>query len=73
MLLRDRLTASQDAEDIIAIFSRFNPLLKRKRVRTAVKEFQMRLILTAATGIHSLQFKFTVKYESSPVSRYKDL
>ena len=68
-LLRDKLTDCQDAEDMFAVFARFNPLLTRTRVRTAVKEFQMRLISTVETAIHSLQSKFTLKYESSPASR----
>jgi dynein heavy chain 1 len=38
-LLRDKLTACQDAEDMFRVFARFNPLLSRTRVRVAVKEF----------------------------------
>ena len=59
----------QDAEDMFAVFARFNPLLARARVQNAVKEFQMQLIATVAKAIERLQFKFTHKYESSSASR----
>ena len=68
-LLRDKLTACQDAEDMFRVFARFNPLLTRTRVRGAVKEFQIQLIATVAQAIQKLQSKFTLKYESSSAAR----
>jgi dynein heavy chain 1 len=68
-LLRDKLTACQDAEDMFRVFARFNPLLTRTRVRVAVKEFQVQLIATVAQAVQKLQSKFTLKYESSSAAR----
>lgn len=48
------------------VFARFNPLLTRTRVRSAVKDFQMQLISTVGQAIEKLQAKFTHKYELSP-------
>lgn len=72
-LLRDKLTACQDAEDMFRVFARFNPLLARTRVRVAVKEFQMQLISTVAQAVEKLQSKFTLKYESSSAARISRL
>ena len=72
-LLRDKLTACQDAEDMFRVFARFNPLLTRTRVRVAVKEFQMQLISTVAQAVEKLQSKFTLKYESSSAARISRL
>ena len=68
-LLRDKLTACQDAEDMFRVFARFSPLLTRTRVRVAVKEFQIQLIATVAQAVQKLQSKFTLKYESSSAAR----
>lgn len=67
-LLRERLKACQDAEDMFTVFARFNPLLTRTRVQNAVKEFQVHLISTVSEAISRLQSKFTQKYEKSPAS-----
>eukprot|EP00934_Nitzschia_sp_Nitz4_P009291 Nitzschia sp. Nitz4//scaffold6_size259037//29898//42524//NITZ4_001045-RA/size259037-augustus-gene-0.315-mRNA-1//-1//CDS//3329556806//9281//frame0 len=72
-LLRDKLTACQDAEDMFRVFARFNPLLTRTRVRVAVKEFQMQLIATVAQAVGKLQSKFTLKYESSSAAKISKL
>jgi dynein heavy chain 1 len=72
-LLRDKLTACQDAEDMFRVFARFNPLLARTRVRVAVKEFQVQLISTVAKAVEKLQSKFTLKYESSSAARISRL
>mmetsp|Transcript_17192 Transcript_17192/g.32539 ORF Transcript_17192/g.32539 Transcript_17192/m.32539 type:complete len:4250 (-) Transcript_17192:45-12794(-) len=68
-LLRSKLTACEDAEDMFAVFARFNPLLARASIQNAVKEFQIELISTVAKAIERLQAKFTHKYESSSASR----
>lgn len=72
-LLRDKLTAAQDAEDMFAVFARFRLLLSRTRVRAAVKEFQLQLIATVSTAIEKLQSKFTLKYEQSAAARLSRL
>lgn len=63
----------QDAEDMFAVFARFNLLLTRTRVRAAVKEFQIQLISTVAEAIEKLQSKFTLKYEASAAARISRL
>lgn len=55
------------------VFARFNLLLTRPRVRTAVKEFQVQLISTVASAIEKLQSKFTHKYETSSAARISRL
>ncbi|KAG7353523.1 dynein family protein [Nitzschia inconspicua] len=72
-LLRDKLTACQDAEDMFRVFARFNPLLSRTRVRVAVKEFQVQLIATVAQAVEKLQSKFTLKYEASSAAKISKL
>jgi dynein heavy chain 1 len=72
-LLRDKLTACQDAEDMFRVFARFNLLLTRRRVRASVKEFQIQLIATVALAVEKLQSKFTLKYESSAAARISRL
>ena len=72
-LLRDKLTACTDAEDMFLVFKRFNPLLSRSRVRIAVKEFQVQLIATVSKAIEKLQSKFVLKYESSSAARLSKL
>lgn len=64
-LLRDKLTAAEDAEEMFQVFARFHPLLSRARVQSAVKEYQIQLISTVTTAIQTLQSKFTQKYETS--------
>eukprot|EP00429_Kryptoperidinium_foliaceum_P003525 CAMPEP_0176008276 /NCGR_PEP_ID=MMETSP0120_2-20121206/3664_1 /TAXON_ID=160619 /ORGANISM="Kryptoperidinium foliaceum, Strain CCMP 1326" /LENGTH=842 /DNA_ID=CAMNT_0017341061 /DNA_START=53 /DNA_END=2578 /DNA_ORIENTATION=+ len=71
-LLRDKLTACQDAEDMFRVFARFNPLLTRNRVRVAVK-FQVQLIATVSVAIQKLQSKFTLKYDASSAARVSKL
>lgn len=68
-LLKDRLEACQDAEDMFRVFARFNLLLTRTRVRAAVKEFQIQLISTVAQAVEKLQSKFSLKYEASPAAK----
>jgi len=68
-LLREKLTACEDAEDMFGVFARFNPLLTRTRVRSAVKEFQVQLIATVGQAIQQLQSKFTQKFETSSASQ----
>jgi len=55
------------------VFSRFNLLLTRTRVRAAVKDFQVQLISTVSDAVQKLQSKFTLKYESSAAARISRL
>jgi len=68
-LLRDKLTAAQDAEEMFRVFARFHALLARTRVRSAVKDFQIQLISTVGLAIQKLQSKFTHKYEASSANQ----
>jgi dynein heavy chain 1 len=72
-LLRDKLSACQDAEDMFQVFARFNPLLTRSRVRAAVKEFQMQLITNVGEAVKKLQSKFINKYEFSNAANFSRL
>jgi dynein heavy chain 1 len=65
-LLRAKLEAAEDAEELFRVFARFNPLLFRNRVRAAVKDFQIQLIQTVTCAINNLLSKFSEHYETSP-------
>ena len=65
-LLRTKLEAAADAEELFRVFARFNPLLFRNRVRAAVKDFQRQLIETVTCAITNLLSKFSEHYETSP-------
>jgi dynein heavy chain 1 len=67
-LLRTKLEAAADAEEMFRVFARFHPLLFRTRVRAAVKDFQIQLIQTVTDAITNLQSKFSERYETSPSS-----
>jgi dynein heavy chain 1 len=72
-LLRDKLAACHDAEDMFGVFARFHLLLTRPRVRAAVKDFQIQLITTVASAVQKLQSKFVCKYEDTPAARVSRL
>jgi dynein heavy chain 1 len=59
--LRDSLAQVKDAEEMFRVFSQFNPLFCRARIRGAVQEYQTQLIARVRSRIEAL----TEKYRAS--------
>lgn len=61
--LRDQLGGSKNAKEMFAIFSRFNALFVRPHIRSAIREYQTKLIERVKEDISQLRAKFTLKEE----------
>lgn len=53
--LRDQLGGAKNADEMFAIFSRYNALFVRTHIRSAIREYQTTLIDRVKTDIVSLQ------------------
>lgn len=51
------------------IFSKFNGLFFRPRIKAAIEEYQSQLLKTVKNGIDALDFKFKQHYENTQNSR----
>ncbi|GBG31493.1 Dynein heavy chain, cytoplasmic [Hondaea fermentalgiana] len=74
--LTDRLGAAKTADEMFRVFSRFNALFFRPRIRGAIQQFQTRLIGTVEADIEALQRTFKRSYgqsQASLMSRVKDV
>ncbi|GAA5979126.1 hypothetical protein JCM10908_002813 [Rhodotorula pacifica] len=63
--LRDRLGAARNANEMFRVFSKFNALFVRPKIRGAIAEYQTQLIDSVKDDIRSLQDKFKLGYQSS--------
>jgi len=63
--LRDRLGAAKTATEMFRVFSRFNALFVRPRIRGAIQEYQSVLIQQVKEDVSRLQYKFKETYEST--------
>lgn len=63
--LRDRLGAAKTATEMFRVFSRFNALFVRPRIRGAIQEYQTNLIQQVKEDIRRLQEKFKETYEGT--------
>ena len=63
--LTDRLGAAKTADEMFRVFSKFNALFFRPRIRGAIQQFQARLITTVERDIERLQIKFKKGYSHS--------
>ena len=63
--LTDHLGATKTADEMFRVFSKFNALFFRPRIRGAVQQFQMRLIENVKQDVQGLQEKFKQQYSSS--------
>ncbi|CAK0878753.1 unnamed protein product [Prorocentrum cordatum] len=61
--LRDRLGAAKTATEMFRVFSRFNALFVRPRIRGAIQEYQTSLIAQVKEDVQRLQEKFKEGYE----------
>eukprot|EP00439_Symbiodinium_sp_Y106_P013254 s7106_g1.t3 len=64
-MLRDKLGAAKTATEMFRVFSRFNALFVRPRIRRAIQEYQSSLIQQVKEDVHRLQEKFKETYEGT--------
>ncbi|KIR72005.1 dynein heavy chain 1, cytosolic [Cryptococcus deuterogattii CA1014] len=63
--LRDKLATTRNAQEMFRVFSKFNTLFVRPKIRGAIQEYQTRLIESVKEDIHRLRQKFTENYRNS--------
>ncbi|KAH8825148.1 dynein heavy chain, N-terminal region 1-domain-containing protein [Flagelloscypha sp. PMI_526] len=63
--LRDRLGTARNANEMFRVFSRFNALFVRPKIRGAIQEYQTQLIDSVKEDIKHLHDKFKTQYRSS--------
>ncbi|GAA5826137.1 hypothetical protein JCM11251_007177 [Rhodosporidiobolus azoricus] len=63
--LRDRLGGARNANEMFRVFSKFNALFVRPKIRGAIAEYQSQLIDSVKDDIRRLQDKFKAGYQSS--------
>jgi len=63
--LRDRLGTCKNANEMFRVFSKFNALFVRPKIRGAIQEYQTVLIDSVKEDIKKLQDKFTLQYRKS--------
>lgn len=63
--LRDRLAVAKTANEMFRVFSKFNALFVRPKIRGAIAEYQSQLINNVKDDIEALQHRFTHQYGHS--------
>lgn len=74
--LRDRLAIAQNATEQFRVFSKFNALLVRPKIRSAIGEYQSKLIENVKHDIASLHERFKHQYghsEDHAMAQLRDL
>lgn len=74
--LRDQLGTAKNANEMFRIFSKFNALFVRPRIRGAIREYQTQLIQRVKADIETLHEKFKVSYHhtlNAKMSELRDL
>uniref|UniRef100_K3WUC5 Dynein heavy chain, cytoplasmic n=1 Tax=Globisporangium ultimum (strain ATCC 200006 / CBS 805.95 / DAOM BR144) TaxID=431595 RepID=K3WUC5_GLOUD len=71
--LTSRLSATSNADEMFRVFSKYNALFFRPRIRSAVQQFQMQLIENVKQDVSNLQAKFRAHYAFSEASRTSKL
>lgn len=74
--LRDTLATAGNAQAMFRVFSKFNTLFVRPKIRGAIQEYQTRLIESVKDDIRRLRQKFTANYRNSQaayMSQMRDL
>ena len=71
--LRDRLATARTANEMFRVFSKFNALLVRPKVRGAIGEYQAQLLDNVKTDIASLHDRFKQQYGNSEASSMAQL
>ncbi|SMQ54365.1 unnamed protein product [Zymoseptoria tritici ST99CH_3D7] len=63
--LRDRLAVAKSANEMFRVFSKFNALFVRPKIKGAIAEYQVQLMNNVRDDIDSLQQRFTHQYGQS--------
>ncbi|KAG0049018.1 hypothetical protein BGZ83_006135 [Gryganskiella cystojenkinii] len=74
--LRDRLGIAKNANEMFRVFSKFNALFVRPKIRGAIQEYQTQLIDKVKEDIKKLHDKFKMQYRHSDayyMSQLRDL
>ncbi|KAI9809961.1 MAG: hypothetical protein M1825_000394 [Sarcosagium campestre] len=74
--LRDRLATAQTANEMFRVFSKFNALFVRPKIRGAITEYQTQLIENVKHDIASLHGRFKQQYghsEAHAMAQLRDL
>ncbi|KAG9008851.1 hypothetical protein FRB94_012820 [Tulasnella sp. JGI-2019a] len=74
--LRDRLGTARNANEMFRVFSKFNSLFVRPKIRGAIQEYQTQLIESVKDDIKRLHDKFKTQYrfsEAYHMSQMRDL
>ncbi|KAI1945117.1 dynein heavy chain [Ophidiomyces ophidiicola] len=74
--LRDRLATAQNANEKFRVFSKFNALLVRPKIRSAIGEYQTKLIDNVKQDIATLHERFKQQYghsEAHAMAQLRDL
>ncbi|KIN00492.1 hypothetical protein OIDMADRAFT_125387 [Oidiodendron maius Zn] len=74
--LRDRLATAKNANDMFRVFSKFNALFVRPKIRGAIAEYQTQLIDNVKDDISSLHERFKQQYghsEAHAMAQLRDL
>ncbi|KAJ3176317.1 hypothetical protein HDU87_005359 [Geranomyces variabilis] len=71
--LRDRLGTAKNANEMFRVFSKFNALFVRPKIRGAIQEYQAQLIESVKDDIKKLHDKFKVQYRNSEANRMSQL
>ncbi|KAI8873838.1 hypothetical protein GQ42DRAFT_152391 [Ramicandelaber brevisporus] len=72
-LLRDRLATAKNANEMFRVFSKFNALFFRQKIRNAVQEWQGQLLENVKTDIRALHQKFIARYQNSTAANMSAL
>ncbi|KAF2152302.1 hypothetical protein K461DRAFT_241389 [Myriangium duriaei CBS 260.36] len=74
--LRDRLALAKTSNEMFRVFSKFNPLFVRPKIRGAISEYQTQLIGNVKNDIQALQERFKHPYghtETHAMAQLRDL
>lgn len=74
--LREKLGGATNANEMFRIFSKFNGLFFRPRIKSAIEEYQSQLLKTVKDGINFLDKKFLQGYdrtENSKICKVRDI
>ncbi|XHG04755.1 hypothetical protein AWENTII_008001 [Aspergillus wentii] len=74
--LRDRLATAKNANEMFRVFSKFNALLVRPKIRGAIGEYQTQLIENVKQDITALHERFKQQYghsEAHAMAQLRDL
>ncbi|ODH44999.1 dynein heavy chain, cytoplasmic [Paracoccidioides brasiliensis] len=74
--LKDRLATAKNATEMFRVFSKFNALLVRPKIRSAISKHQSELIELVKNDIAKLHERFKHQYgnsQASPMAQLRDL